>query len=64
MPHTSGLPVPLGRCPEVIEAQQRHVRLRWPSTGGTAGQPPVRPRPEGPNPLNRDEYILHVLKRV
>ncbi|MFH8409263.1 tetracycline resistance ribosomal protection protein Otr(A) [Streptomyces sp. NPDC018019] len=28
------------------------------------GRPPVRPRPEGPNPLNRDEYILHVLKRV
>ncbi|MFB7459226.1 Helicase associated domain protein [Streptomyces sp. NPDC056188] len=27
LPHTSGLPVPLGRCPEVIEAQRRHVRL-------------------------------------
>jgi hypothetical protein len=27
LPHTSGLPVPLGRCPEVIEAQRQHVRL-------------------------------------
>ncbi|MGN5636396.1 helicase, partial [Streptomyces sp. AC154] len=27
LPHTSGLPVPLGRCLEVIEAQRRHVRL-------------------------------------
>ncbi|MFH8337043.1 tetracycline resistance ribosomal protection protein Otr(A) [Streptomyces sp. AM6-12] len=29
-----------------------------------AGRPPVRPRPDGPDPLNRDEYILHVLKRL
>ncbi|MGW3499095.1 helicase associated domain-containing protein [Streptomyces sp. NPDC001020] len=34
MPHTSGLPVPLGRCPEVIEAQQRHVRLLRRSPAG------------------------------
>ncbi|WP_327348938.1 helicase associated domain-containing protein [Streptomyces europaeiscabiei] len=27
LPATGGLPVPLGRCPEVIEAQRRHVRL-------------------------------------
>ncbi|MDQ1013564.1 Helicase associated domain protein [Streptomyces afghaniensis] len=27
LPATSGLPVPLGRCPEVIEAQRQHVRL-------------------------------------
>ncbi|WP_019544083.1 tetracycline resistance ribosomal protection protein Otr(A) [Streptomyces sulphureus] len=29
-----------------------------------AGEPPVRPRPKGPDPLNRDEYLLHVLKRI
>ncbi|MET7458460.1 helicase associated domain-containing protein, partial [Streptomyces sp. NPDC005574] len=27
LPGTSGLPVPLERCPEVIEAQRRHARL-------------------------------------
>ncbi|MEV8334441.1 helicase associated domain-containing protein [Streptomyces niveus] len=27
LPATGGLPVPLGRCPEVVEAQRRHVRL-------------------------------------
>lgn len=27
LPGTSGLPVPLGRCPEVVRAQRRHVRL-------------------------------------
>ncbi|MFI9213977.1 Helicase associated domain protein [Streptomyces sp. NPDC053253] len=27
LPHTGGLTVPLGRCPEVIEAQRRHARL-------------------------------------
>ncbi|WP_330346714.1 Helicase associated domain protein [Streptomyces sp. NBC_00582] len=27
LPGTSGLPVPLGRCPEVVDAQRRHVRL-------------------------------------
>ncbi|MFJ8113074.1 ANTAR domain-containing protein [Streptomyces sp. NPDC096132] len=27
LPHAGGLPVPLGRCPEVIKAQRRHVRL-------------------------------------
>ncbi|MFB7112780.1 Helicase associated domain protein [Streptomyces sp. NPDC056291] len=27
LPGTSGLPVPLGRCPEMIEAQRRHIRL-------------------------------------
>ncbi|MFD7004240.1 helicase associated domain-containing protein [Streptomyces mirabilis] len=27
LPHTSGLPVPLGRCPEVIEAHRRHIQL-------------------------------------
>ncbi|MFJ2967538.1 helicase associated domain-containing protein [Streptomyces collinus] len=27
LPGTSGLPVPLGRCPEVVQAQRRHVRL-------------------------------------
>ncbi|MDA4895501.1 TniQ family protein, partial [Streptomyces sp. MS2A] len=26
LPHARGLPVPLGRCPEVVEAQRRHVR--------------------------------------
>ncbi|MCZ7434764.1 helicase associated domain-containing protein [Streptomyces sp. WMMC1477] len=37
VPGTSGLPVPLGRCPEVIEAQQRHVRLlRRSPTGAQA----------------------------
>ncbi|MGA5560988.1 tetracycline resistance ribosomal protection protein Otr(A) [Streptomyces platensis] len=25
---------------------------------------PVRPRPSGPDPLNRDEYILHAVKRL
>lgn len=28
------------------------------------GDVPVRPRPEGADPLNRDEYLLHVLRRV
>ncbi|MFJ7242793.1 Helicase associated domain protein [Streptomyces olivaceus] len=27
LPHTSGLPVPLGRCPKVIAAQRQHVRM-------------------------------------
>ncbi|MDX3458886.1 helicase associated domain-containing protein [Streptomyces sp. ME02-8801-2C] len=27
LPGTSGLPVPLGRCPEVIDAQRQHARL-------------------------------------
>ncbi|MCI4145779.1 MULTISPECIES: Helicase associated domain protein [unclassified Streptomyces] len=27
LPGTSGLPVPLGPCPEVVDAQRRHVRL-------------------------------------
>jgi hypothetical protein len=27
LPHTGGLTVPLGRCPEVIEAQRQHARL-------------------------------------
>ncbi|MER6573298.1 Helicase associated domain protein [Streptomyces sp. NPDC001093] len=27
LPHTSGLSVPLARCPEVVEAHGRHVRL-------------------------------------
>lgn len=27
LPGTSGLPVPLGRCPEVVDAQRRHARL-------------------------------------
>ncbi|OSC67541.1 helicase, partial [Streptomyces sp. 4F] len=34
VPGTSGLPVPLGRCPEVIEAQRRHVRLLRRSPAG------------------------------
>lgn len=37
LPHTSGLPVPLGPCPEVIEAQRRHDRLlRRSPTGAQA----------------------------
>ncbi|MDT0448162.1 tetracycline resistance ribosomal protection protein Otr(A) [Streptomyces hesseae] len=28
------------------------------------GHQPVRPRPQGPDPLNRDAYLLHVLKRL
>ncbi|MET8724053.1 Helicase associated domain protein [Streptomyces misionensis] len=37
LPGTSGLPVPLVRCPEVIEAQRRHVRLlRHSPTGAQA----------------------------
>ncbi|KOG87054.1 tetracycline resistance ribosomal protection protein Otr(A) [Streptomyces varsoviensis] len=28
------------------------------------GRFPSRPRPEGANPLNRDEYILHTVKRL
>ncbi len=28
------------------------------------GRFPTRPRPAGANPLNRDEYILHTVKRL
>ncbi|WP_346240954.1 helicase associated domain-containing protein, partial [Streptomyces malaysiensis] len=37
LPGASGLPVPLGRCPEIIDAQRRHVQLlrRFP-TGAKA----------------------------
>ncbi|MFH9821555.1 Helicase associated domain protein [Streptomyces sp. NPDC017249] len=35
LPHARGLPVPLGRCPEVVEAQRRHVRLLRRSPAGT-----------------------------
>ncbi|MGX1564334.1 Helicase associated domain protein [Streptomyces sp. NPDC055506] len=39
LPHTSGLPVPLGQCPEVIDAQRWHVRLlRRSPTGARAFQ--------------------------
>ncbi|WP_078844518.1 Helicase associated domain protein [Streptomyces achromogenes] len=34
LPGTSGLPVPLGRCPEVVQAQRRHVRLLRRSPAG------------------------------
>lgn len=34
LPHARGLPVPLGRCPEVVEAQRRHVRLLRRSPAG------------------------------
>jgi hypothetical protein len=34
LPGTSGLPVPLVRCPEVIEAQRQHVRLLRRSPAG------------------------------
>ncbi|MEV4441858.1 Helicase associated domain protein, partial [Streptomyces sp. NPDC049577] len=34
LPGTSGLPVSLGRCPEVIEAQRRHARLLHRSSAG------------------------------
>ncbi|MFE4023464.1 Helicase associated domain protein [Streptomyces sp. NPDC059101] len=37
VPGTGGLPVPLGQCPEVIEARRRHVRLlRRSPTGAQA----------------------------
>ncbi|MFJ3498831.1 Helicase associated domain protein [Streptomyces sp. NPDC086091] len=34
LPGTSGLPVPLGQCPEVVQAQRRHVRLLHRSPAG------------------------------
>ncbi|MFH8476206.1 Helicase associated domain protein [Streptomyces sp. NPDC018000] len=34
VPGTSGLPVPLGRCPEVIEARRRHIQLLHRSPAG------------------------------
>ncbi|MFJ9795906.1 Helicase associated domain protein [Streptomyces sp. NPDC101145] len=34
LPGTSGLPVPLGPCPEVVDAQRRHVRLLRRSPAG------------------------------
>ncbi|MFK4197209.1 TniQ family protein, partial [Streptomyces sp. NPDC033754] len=34
LPGTSGLPVPLGPCPEVVDAQRRHVQLLRRSPAG------------------------------
>ncbi|MFF2964578.1 Helicase associated domain protein [Streptomyces sp. NPDC057963] len=34
VPGSSGLPVPLGRCPEVVDAQRRHARLLRRSPAG------------------------------
>ncbi|MFF9653902.1 tetracycline resistance ribosomal protection protein Otr(A) [Streptomyces sp. NPDC014622] len=52
-----------GRVPELTRGEGVFLsepRGHRPATGVI----PVRPRPTGADPLNRDEYLLHVLKRV
>lgn len=55
LPHTGGLTVPLGRCPEVIEAQRQHARLLHRSPIGAPAEHawPARldaTRPDGADP--------------